>query len=350
LSNELLPNKFMNPYEILRLHRVSLENPIYEINIINWVNDRFGLQAIPRKAGDNSVLRHHICEFDNIHMSQALRKSYKPSKTMIFVGDSIKRMKRLAARIDNLHFAVIDKKSASISIIDYLHEKAKYSFLDSFLVFATSLMISNNGLFIVIDYEFGLSRVYRVLYSHGTPCSLSFINDFSWKSNPSSVISGTHWICSTAVQNQLVMWEIFSGTIHHTLEFNEKIYALCFDEEYGTWVATETKGYFISINGNIISEIDLPEEVSQIEAIQLHSAQSTRAAVCGTVSGRVFILSPRFDTSSIEAKELPSEHQNEIQQIVIHPSLNCFITVDSKWNAYIWTAYHLSVSPLKLSL
>ncbi|KAK8890144.1 hypothetical protein M9Y10_034904 [Tritrichomonas musculus] len=363
-SPEIIKKISNNPFFCVQKHRESLENVNNAEFIAEWIVKYLISEAANFKIRRFVSLRteqfhttNHIFSLDLTHMSQKLNKGCKPSKTLMFTGDNkLKRIKRLSMRVFESYFAVIDKKDLTLSIIDFSSNMKRKStkilcYHDKFFALSRSICVSINGIFISVDFEFGITRVYRILYQKGIPNSIVLISDFSSSMSPISVINGNKWICATASLSQLVLWNIIDGTIHRVLNFgSSKITALSMDEESGVWVATENKGYFISINGEILAQIELPEEVSQIKAISIHSSIPDRAAACGTISGKVFLLCPRFDTKTIDTKQLKGGHSHEIMQIVVNKNLKMFITVDSKNNSVLWTAKRLPCENLNISV
>ncbi|OHS94410.1 hypothetical protein TRFO_39396 [Tritrichomonas foetus] len=338
-SPEFIKGLAKNPFVCVQEHRKAIEDPRNAQFILDWLKKYVSVDVINKKIPQDQFTIKHISSLDLIQVSQKLRKGCKSSKTFIFTKNKIKRIKRLSVKIFGSHYAVIDRKALSLSILDINTRKEKRLDYDKFYAFSRSLCISKNGLFLSVDFEFGVTRIYRIFYQRELPNSIELISDFSCNSSPISTISGFHMLCATASLNQLIIWEIFSSTIHRLFTFDHKITALSMDEEYGVWVSTEDHGYFISINGEILGKIKLKEEISQIEAITLHSAVLERAAICGTTSGKVYLLSPRFDTKTIDFKELKGGHSHEIEQIKKNSNNKMFITIDSKFNAVMWTAH-----------
>ncbi|OHT16670.1 hypothetical protein TRFO_41662 [Tritrichomonas foetus] len=394
------------PFECVRKHRDSLEKLGNATFVLNWIRHNL-VSDIPRKIPNKPFKENHICHIDYQHVCQPLRKSLKPQRTLVFWGNRIRRMKRLTCHLNGSLFVVIDRKSLTASVLEMPSEKTTALIYDRFFAYTKSINVSGNGIFMCADFAFGMTRIYRVIYNttnRKTVSSFELISDFSWKYSPISQIDGIHWICATAAYDQLVLWEIYGGTIHRVINLHNKINSLSVDEEYGVWTATDTKIYFISFNGSIIAETELIQqklsssslnnitndiknsnkynnnrnkdnkldinsktkkksnnvgdneyvenenEITQIEALQLHSSNSQRAAVCGTSHGNVYLLTPRFDTKTIDCKELKGGRQSEIVKIIFHPNKKCFVTVDDRFDCIRWTASKLGGDPLQMKL
>jgi WD40 repeat protein len=217
------------------------------------------------------------------------------------------------------------------------HGKVRVSTFDSLLQCASSLVVSRNNLFVVIDFEFGVSRTYRIVYSDGIPTGFRFVNDFSMKLVPRSIVSDSFWVAATASVNTLVIWEIFGGTIHRVVEFDEKITNIAFDECFGVWVATVTHIFFVSVNGDVIASSSIDQEVSALASFQMHHSHCARLAVGGSTSGGVWLLEPNFACRVVEFKRLPSEHRAQVCGIVIHPGNKMFVTVDEDGKCFVWS-------------
>ena len=80
------------------------------------------------------------------------------------------------------------------------------------------------------------------------------------------------------------------------------------------------------------------------------SSNFERATVCGTVSGKLYLITPRFNTKTIDSKELKGKHPHEIKQIVINNHLQMFISVDAKNKAVLWTAFGVKSESLNVSM
>ena len=146
----------------------------------------------------------------------------------------------------------------------------------------------------------------------------------------------------------MILWDIFDGYIHTVVGFNDsgEITSISHDQDFCIWVATEISIYYVSING----QIDISEKISEIESVPMPSSNFERATVCGTVSGKLYLITPRFNTKTIDLKELKGKHAHEIKQIVINNNLKMFISVDAKNKAVLWTAFGVKSESLNVSM
>jgi hypothetical protein len=157
--------------------------------------------------------------------------------------------------------------------------------VESAFAFTMSLILTSNGLFVVIDFEFGLTQCYRMHYAKNKLYRIGFLVDFSWAAKLTSSTGSVHGLIASALGRQLIIWNTFSGTIHRILDFEESIVAAVFNEELGIWAATASRGHFVSVSGKTLAEIDLTEKVIAIAALTMDSPRRPRVAIIGTSSG-----------------------------------------------------------------
>jgi hypothetical protein len=153
-----------------------------------------------------------------------------------------------------------------------------------------------------------------------------------------SAASGVHALAASALGDSIVLWCMVGGAVHRVVNLGGRARAIAFDEDAGVWVATRTRGLFISPNGETLATTETPEEVSAIAALQLGRASSPRRALCGTVGGRIFSLAAMLATRAVDAVELPKVHSAPIVSIVIHPGKGAFVSVDADDQCFLWTA------------
>jgi hypothetical protein len=215
--------------------------------------------------------------------------------------------------------------------------------MDVALAFATGISVTANRMFVTVDFEFGATRVYRLHYRDREPKRISLMADFSWDLSPVSVSSGVHAIVASVVGSKLVLWTIAGGTIHRIVDVSEPILACAIDEEVGSWVATASHGYFVSINGEILADVELNETVTALAALQLPKSRTTRAAVVGTAAGAVCLVRPMVAVRGIDVVRLPSPHQFPVVGIIVSQSAKSFVTTDTDENCFVWTGIGVSV-------
>ena len=335
-------------YGLIFRRRLALES---EPRIGEWIAAwKLSDNRVWSRQDTGSRLRNlEIADPNLSHVCQRLKHQCPKSSTLVEVGDQLMRVKRLTVQINATHRVEIDKCSSSISILSTTANRKVSTVTDNFLFFAKAIAISENQMFIVVDFELGLSRCYQVIYKQDQPQELLQISEFAWKGSPTSTVSGVHWLVASFVRNTLVLWDMFAGVIHRTVSFDHTITAASFDEHYGVWVATLGHGYFISVNGEVLASRPLREDITKIAPFQHHSLQENRSAVIGTAHGSVLIAVLRFDIRTFDVRKLPSEHKAEIDNIVISQSNKFFVTIDCNEIAYHWSAPGMNPPPLNLA-
>jgi hypothetical protein len=132
------------------------------------------------------------------------------------------------------------------------------------------------------------------------------------------LIRGGHGLIASALDRR-VIWNIFSGTIHRILHFEESIVAVAFDEELGIWATTASRRHFLSVNGKALAKISVTEKLIVIVLLPVDSPRRLQAVILGTSSGSLFALELKFGRGIIDLKRLPSQHKDPTENTVAHP-------------------------------
>jgi hypothetical protein len=283
----------------------------------------------------------HIGDLDVAQVSQQLRIKVGSNKRVEFDQNQVVLCHRLERLISMNPFATVRVWRHRSAITCRNPTKMFFSLFDHLLAFVNSIAVSDNKCFLVLDFVFGLTRIYRILYKNFAPMDLQQLSDVSWLVKPTSVISGFHLIAATVMKKVLVLWDAITGSIHRKIEFEGVIDFVAMEEEVGIWVIAKESITLLSINGELIAKMAGAAKVTAIAAVLLKEDAVNRAAICGTQDGKVFIVSARTDTHQIDYKELPSEHKAAIVDVVIHSSLKSFLTVDANGVIFIWTGVDL---------
>ena len=354
----------LSPPAYVQTQRDAIEAERSNKNIVQWTMRLFGIQQTKKQEDANNdsnndenmrVSQNHsnIADLELFHVCQEVELRVKPYQTLSFEKDDLIKGRMLSARLESnkSNYVQIDTRTLSLICFNRQTEKIYCTVVDPLLVFACSLSLSVNGMFLVVDFEFGLSRSYRILYENQLPSSIKMITDFSWTGRPQSAISGVDWIVATAHDDHVVIWEVFTGSVHRDIHFDESIENIAIDEENGgIYVLTTTYAYYYSINGYEMAKTELSEHTTAICPLQLHPADRDRTCIIGCESGHIFVVSPRVDEGTIDIKRLPSQHKSAINRIVLHPSLCEFASIDIDGNAFVWNAVYLGAPPLKPSV
>jgi hypothetical protein len=244
----------------------------------------------------------------------------------------------ISHEIDGTFCVMIDKESLCLSLRS---EKSFFIHSDYYYSFARSVSVSANGLFLCIDYTFGLTEVFRVRYSGDAPDGLSRLCDFSWNANSQTVIDGKAFVCATAIQNRLVLWDSVNGRLIRMIDTHaSKITTLSCDENIGAvWIAFGCTIVVYSNRGQVLGKAELNcGRISTLKVIKRSVSAMNRAAVCGCVDGSVCLLCLKLNEGIVKVKNLASHHEHGIARILVHSNRKAFVSLDVKKRAFIWTA------------
>jgi hypothetical protein len=274
----------------------------------------------------------------------------RKSRTLVFEAQRVHESKKLTvALVDDL-VLTINRKALTLSVQAFDSGKPTLTFFDSLFKCASSMAVSSDKLFLVVDFQIGITRCFRLIYFDGIPARVLFVGEFSFLIIPKSIVSGEHWLVATTANERLIVWEIFNGTIHRIVSFDSTISQIAFDESHGIWVATRSQIVFLWMNGEVIAKRSIEFDVTAIEAIQLHQAQTPRAAIIGTSDGQVLLVQSNVMRKEVEFKTLVSEHTAKISKIVVHPRNKMFTTIDESGVCFAWSAVGIAGEPLAVSM
>ena len=336
-----MPNVGPEFAQMSRVRQYIEENPA---EVMKWAHSKF---EKPFPLGEIRANVPTVCEPQILLFSHGINGQFKKGYTPVVVGDSIKEIPRLSTRIrfDQSFYAVINKMDLSLSIANLESERPWRRVLrDNYFAFASSIRATANGVFLAIDYEFGLTRVYRIIYVDDVPDRLNLLSDFSWSGACKSVISGVHWVCATARQVHVVLWDIVTGTVLRDFkpEPFTTVTAIDIDETCGDfWLATEKCGYVFNVNGYLMARIELDRRITKIAVERQPISRNSRYAICGCDDGSMVIASPCVETKQADIRKLPSPHKAPIVDIVIQPDNQSFVSLDVSGNAFIWSGVGL---------
>jgi WD40 repeat protein len=266
----------------------------------------------------------------------------------MFAGDEMLVMRKLTARICEGFVATVERQSLSLKIVEIPTRTVEYREIRQEFAYAHAIAVSWNGLFLTIDFEFGITKCYRIRYNQKKPFECVPISDFSWKMRVRSVPNGVHCIVASALERKLVLWELLRGNLHRVLEFESEILCIAQDEEYGVWVATEGHVYLVSINGLILAKSEITKCVVTMQAIPRHRSETARTLVCGTTTGEIYLLMPLFATGKIDFNRLPSPHERAVEKIVLNPSGKSFVSIDADEICYRWSVPGMKARDLRI--
>jgi len=294
-----------------------------------------------------------VANVSNILIYQKIDQVYDASFSYHFEKDYIVIMPGISSMVysQSTYSVLIDKHLSVLKIIDIERKECIYTLVDHFIPYSHQIHVSNNGLFISIDFSFGYSLVYRIFYHNKIPTHIEKISSFSWDGIPETYISGIDWICVTKLANKVVIWQINTSMINWVIDYSDTINAFCIDEpSFTLWVATGNYLEMRTLNSTLISKIEVDFTISSIQSIPNPSVRNNRSILVGTKSGSLYIASPDYDGDTIVFKQIISPHQNCIKMFSYHPSLKAFMSIDEAKNIYFWTGYQINSPKLRLSV
>jgi len=336
-------------------YREILDSSIQMKEISNWAINFFKLPYIRRGPNDVESKRkkQSFLSFDNHFVSQSLLGNLKNNQTIYHENDSFVKLPSLSCRLDPLKtvVAILEPSKMSLSFFDYKTHEFYMKHTYDLFVYGSSLNVSHNGAFLVVDFQFGMSKVFRIIYNDSFPSTLVSVSSFNWESTPKSAISGTDWLCASAFCNTLVLWNVFSSLIHRVVEFKDDIRALSFDEVSSLlWLSASTHCFVLNMNGEILSKSKFDDTITVISVLNTGLEESKRSAILGTEQGIIYIATPSYDTAKIDYKKLSSVHSESITSIVISPLLNSFLSTDISGSIASNTAIGIKSQKMKLSI
>lgn len=363
LNQRLSKNKLSHDFSVALQKVLALREGLKDKeNLVKWLNNHF-LNSVPSTnpstvlpfSVDNFSIRNnqkHITDLDVDQIPQKLKLQLKQHQSARFFLDRVE-ISYLHSSVTSMAWSVhIEPTTLRLVFLNYKGKKI-FQLHDHYFTFASSMNVSNNGLFLSIDFEFGLTRIWKIKYKWDKtamiPNELEQLSDFSWSSKSTSLISGTHFICASKLNTEVVLWEINAGTIHRILKFATLVTAIAMDDEFNAiWIATSSHAYYYSINGQRLADVAFDTLISRYQgnnikittmsAMPLNYADNERAVVCGCEDGGILILIPRIETGLIDVKILNSMHSCRITRITFHPNRWCFISSDKNGLVYIWSA------------
>ena len=250
-----------------------------------------------------------------------------------------------------------------------------YSKSDNMFGNISNINISENGNFFSLDFECGITHIYRIIYSnnyyHPTKClapsGFEIIKEISlFKTKSKTFINGNDMMCLTYANDQLYLSPFYREGIHISLNLNSnKIKFAQFDDNIGVFiVCTQSFIYLFDINGNQViqnignsSSLQTPnivfqdKEITAFHILQLPISEEKRCAIIGFHDGSVAFVSYNFNISYYlekaadeKIKELAINktifdkvHDSKVIKIIAHPSKYFILTIDECDNMIFWT-------------
>lgn len=222
----------------------------------------------------------------------------------------------LSGRTSVLKSAMVEivPNEIKLEIIDTITGKCYVRFIDHAFDQALSVATSQNGLFLVVDFSFGETRAYRVIYENDLPSGLMVLNTFATPCAPRSAVSGSNWLCATLFNNKVVLWDIFNGLIHRTITFNCHVFLALFDvPQSHVWVlCDDNKIYCYTVNATFLCSLDLADR-KYSDIIFISTSYCT---VYGIDQSREEVLSFHVSSSKkcVKMRVLGEEDKSQLMQ------------------------------------
>lgn len=322
--------------ELIFQNRHLVESP----KVLKWIQKYFLSCSIPVRS---IKPKEYINNFEREQYSQKLN-IFVSNNQNIFYQQNNKLLisSQYSCQIHHLNYflIILEREKMLIKIVDTRTQEVllyKYSHL---FYSSTNISVSTNGLFILVDYKFGMSRVYRIFYKDEKPYQIHTASIFSFTNKPKSCISGTDWVVCSSVSQKLIIWNIFTSTIHRIINFSTNINYIVLDEHISSlWVFTEIKIYFYTINGTKICSKKFKEKITCAATLNLPKAEKERTTIVGTSTGEIYLIQPNLSEKSFFIKKLPSQHKTSISKISVYECT--FITISKDGEVYSWNQYLL---------
>lgn len=356
-SHPSIPGDIKSPSVYIPFLQNALENPQFRPSVINFAQSMFDFSP------EKKVPKKHkpfvsIASPDIMHFYQQVQIASNDSSsqqyTLFFDNDRLIKSSPLSASLNSVRSAVVslERSSCILRIYDTKTLETSVQETNEIFSYASNLSVSENGILLCVDYEFGQTTVYKIIYTSNFPVSFDLVAKLSWESgSPRSTVSGIDWLCATTLDNTLVIWNVFTRRIHRMLTLPSQILFTAFDELVsGLWVVTNEKISFMDVNGTELVFMDLQTKVTAFTTVSLPFEGFKRSAIAGLESGEILLLSLNLEKMMIFSKILASPHTKAISQISIHQSLKGFMSIDANGSAYMWFGHSIGSPRLKQSL
>lgn len=299
--------------------RQSLEAEENSEKVKTWVRNHFTISP-PRSISVDSLRWEKS-------LAGQVRKSPGHGQPSRAVSAQLSQLNRIKSTVIN-----VSRRKSKLAIANIVTDTEYYAEYNFIYGHAVSISVSWEGTVFAIDFAFGLTRVYKVVFSKGIPVTAKCLSEFSAGASPVSSVSGRNWVCATASGKILVLWEIISGTVHRVLNFEREISAVAFDEvSFSVWAAVHNRIVLVGLNGVIVAETQLSQNVTALTRMEDNSS-----VICGTQEGGLFVVRYDFETEAIFQTEMQSQHKNAITKIVWQREERRYLSVDAIGKVFQW--------------
>ena len=197
---------------------------------------KFAKQYFDFKPSKRQITKEHklITSFNCFHFWQKISTKNIVSSTIYYDESKLVKAPYLSSFLMNTEkmsiILSLSKSAQTIRISNLQTNEVYFSLTHFFFAYASHINTSLNGLFVCIDYEFGATHIFKIIYSNGIPSSLEPVSLFSFETQPKSVVSGIDCVCASFTNKRICIWNANSGEIIRKIESDKKILHIAFDE------------------------------------------------------------------------------------------------------------------------
>ena len=329
-------------------HIVQLRTLIESPEVMTWAAAAFNITGEIHRA---ERITRWVSDLDLTQLPQKLTFDGSGGTVYYSTGETLVKLPVLSVVPNHLPWmaVVLDRDMLCLSFINVKTNEVYFRKHSHLFLFASGISIAANGLLLAVDYKFGMTRVYRIFYKDNAPRMVRTCSIFGWNTKPKSIISGSDLVIASMCGPVLTLWNIFAATIHRVVKLDADIVCMAFDETVNSiWVMTQRKGVFMTVNGYILAEIEMTEIVTSIKVVRLPREEPRRSAILGTEDGSIYIVTPNYETRTVEMKKLPSPHTCAIKKVSLHSSNKTFVSISRDGLVCSWNSLGLAGPRLAL--
>jgi hypothetical protein len=348
----------------------ALESAAFEPHFLVWASKMFDFKpgASNKAQSDDEQKKFVSIGSTNArHMWQQLSFQDVGKFAFYYENDTLVKASLISIMLNCSKSTIIsvNKEENRLRIYEIKSSQTLVEYYCPFLTHANGINVSENDLFMSIDYDFCATDVFRIIYKNKAPSSLERITRFSWSAEENgenlrhtkSAVSGNDFLCAISVKNVLTLWSFFTDRVYRRFDMDSNVLFVAFDEsKYSFWCVTENKVQFITTNGILIAELNINDpnqpkhRITAFETVKVPLDIVTRCALCGTHRGSIIVVECDYERRTINKHSLNSPHKSEIVYISIHPSQKSFLSIDSAKNVYNWSGFNIGSPLMKQSL
>ncbi|OHS98267.1 hypothetical protein TRFO_35364 [Tritrichomonas foetus] len=303
--------------------------------------------------------------FDSDILYQNIGETW-PQWLILDQNSFINNLPPLTIRVSSQYplFIIVDKGDLMIQLVHYQSKKRIFEMHSKIFGRASSIYISQNNLFFSVDFDNGITHIYRILYDKKLPFKFEFVREISFENRQQTVLNGNDLLAGTFSGKVFTIWPFYRNSNemnHYTINFENEICFAQSDDESGTfWLCDQLNSCFVyGINGELFAQTKFDKNLSSFSVVPQPLSINKRCAICGFNDGSVSIISPELTPENelnhsnelnhrenesgkeqlvpINVKLLGKCHNSKITKIFFHPQIYYFVTLDICDRACLWT-------------